>query len=68
MKNLKKLSRENLKNLKGGGRNLGGSWDLCDDIRDVSSCYSSYDECRLHSGSGCTNTTQFCGQTLYCIW
>jgi len=63
MKNLKKLSRENLKNLKGGGKP-----HLCLDIRDVSNCYSSYDECRLHSGSGCSNTIQFCEQTLYCIW
>ncbi|WP_435523477.1 bacteriocin-like protein [Chryseobacterium indoltheticum] len=65
MKNLKKLSRENLKNLKGGG-GIGSSWDLCDDLRDVSNCYSSYDHCRLYSGSGCA-TTQFCGQTLYCV-
>lgn len=63
MKNLKKLSRENLKKLKGGDR-----YDLCLDIRDTSSCYSSYEECRMHSGSGCSNTMEFCGQTLYCIW
>ncbi|MCD1117776.1 bacteriocin-like protein [Chryseobacterium turcicum] len=67
MKNLKKLSRENLKNLKGEG-GIGASWDLCLDIRDVSSCYSSYDHCKLYSGSGCLNTIEFCGQTLYCIW
>ncbi|WP_175620468.1 bacteriocin-like protein [Chryseobacterium schmidteae] len=66
MKNLKKLSRENLKSLKGGG-GIGSSWDLCDDIRDVSNCYSSYDQCKLYSGSGCLATTDFCGQKLYCI-
>ena len=63
MKNLKKLSRETLKNLKGAGRH-----DLCLDIRDTSSCFSSYEECRLYSGSGCLTTMEFCGQTLYCMW
>ncbi|MGE6394044.1 hypothetical protein ACI513_05295 [Chryseobacterium sp. M5] len=63
MKNLKKLSRENLKNLKGGGRA-----HLCLDMRDVSQCYSSYEHCRVNSGSGCYEPIQFCEQTLYCIW
>ncbi len=62
MKNLKKLSSENLKNLKGGG----GPYKPCDDISDVSTCYPSYDHCRLYSGSSCT-PRGFCGQTLYCI-
>lgn len=66
MRNLKKLSRQKLKNLKGGS-GIGFSWDLCDDLTDVSNCFSSFDQCRLYSGSGCFTTTQFCGQTLYCI-
>ncbi|MGO4709637.1 hypothetical protein AB4Y90_11085 [Chryseobacterium sp. 2TAF14] len=65
MKNLKKLSRENLKNLKGEG-GKGASWYLCDDIRDVSHCYGDYYNCAVHSNS-CT-PMEFCGQTLYCMW
>ncbi|VXB65717.1 MULTISPECIES: bacteriocin-like protein [Chryseobacterium] len=63
MKNLKKLSRENLKNLKGGGDRY---LYPCDDISDVSNCYLSHDVCMLYSGSGCT-ARGFCGQTLYCM-
>lgn len=61
MKNLKKLSRENLKSVKGGDR-----FDLCLDIRDVSHCYGDYYNCAVHSNS-CT-PMEFCGQTLYCMW
>lgn len=61
MKNLKKLSRENLKNLKGGNR-----IPICLDIRDVSHCYSDYYNCAVHSNS-CT-PIEFCSQTLYCMW
>ena len=61
MKNLKKLSRENLRSVKGGDR-----FDLCQDIRDVSHCYGDYYNCAVHSNS-CT-PMEFCGQTLYCMW
>ncbi|VFB04086.1 bacteriocin-like protein [Chryseobacterium sp. FDAARGOS 1104] len=61
MKNLKKLSRENLKNLNGGNRQ-----NLCLDIRDVSSCHSDYYHCALYSNN--CFPIQFCEQTLYCPW
>ncbi|WP_407648264.1 bacteriocin-like protein [Chryseobacterium formosus] len=66
MKNLKKLSRENLKKLKGGGRIMHEPLYPCYDIRDVSHCYGDYYNCAVHSNS-CT-PMEFCGQTLYCMW
>ena len=63
MKKLKKLSRENLKNLN-GGRPLYP----CFDIQDVSHCFSNYAECSLHSNNCRNNTIEFCGKILYCMY
>ncbi|MCD0455929.1 hypothetical protein LPB85_10835 [Chryseobacterium sp. LC2016-27] len=60
MKNLKKLSRENLKNLKGGG----GPYKPCDDMSDLSNCYASLDDC-MYSNNAC-EVRRSCSQTLYC--
>ncbi|WP_175620467.1 bacteriocin-like protein [Chryseobacterium schmidteae] len=61
MKNFKKISRENLKNLKGGGDRY---LHLCDDMSDLSNCYSSLDDC-MYSNNAC-EVRKSCSQTLYC--
>ncbi|WP_410492944.1 bacteriocin-like protein [Chryseobacterium sp. 5_R23647] len=63
MKNLKKLSRENLKNLKGGGDK---PIKLCDDHSDTSNCYSSQEDCMYYSGVTCEGRRS-CDRILYCM-